>query len=95
MGTATLAICIYLALTAACAVSLWLFLSARRELNRLRRGTHSTQRPGLIEEVLRLRSAGLDAARIAKQVRASPAEVRFILDLEQARAQRTTTLAAA
>lgn len=95
MAPASLAICIYVALTAACAVSLWLFLGARRELHRLRRDTPSAQRPGLVEEVLRLRSAGLDAARIAKQVRAAPAEVRFLLELERERAQRTTTLAAA
>lgn len=95
MNTTSLTILVYLALTGACGVSLWLFIAARRELHRLRRGDSAKPSPSLAQEVLRLRSAGLDATRIACKLGVAPAEVRFLLDLEQARDQRTTTLAAA
>lgn len=90
-----LTILVYLALTAASGASLWLFLGARRELRRLRRNPGLAGKPDLAQEVLRLRSAGLDAARIARKLRVPPGEIRFVLALEQQRAQRTTTLAAA
>ena len=96
MDTQTLTILVYLALTTASGLSLWLFLTARREVRRLKKG-NSIGLPAneMLSEVLRLRSAGLDASRIARKLGVPPGEIQFVLALESERSQRTTTFAAA
>jgi hypothetical protein len=92
MDNISLTAIVYLGLTAACATSVWLFLAARRDLRRLRKAQGGS---AVAPEVARLRSAGLDARRIAQRLGLPAAEIRLLIELEQQRSQRTTTLAAA
>jgi hypothetical protein len=95
MNSTLLTTLIYLGATVACAISVWLAIRARRDLRNLRKGSLRPLPRDLASEVARLRSAGLDAARIAGKLGLAPGEVRFLLDLEKERGQRTTVLAAA
>jgi uncharacterized membrane protein len=92
MNLVTLTIAVYVALTTACGVSLWMFLAARRDLRRIRK-TGELAAEQLHAAVAELSNAGFDAAAISRKLDAPLGDVRLALEID--RLQRTTTFAAA